>query len=35
MSEFLFLFRGSLRGTRSPEEMQRVYEKWRAWFSSL
>jgi hypothetical protein len=35
MTEFLFLFRGSQQQLRSPEQMQRSYEKWRAWFSDL
>lgn len=35
MSEFLFLFRGSQQSLRSPEQMQRSFQKWRAWFSDL
>ena len=35
MSEFLFLFRGSQQSLRSPEQMQRSFEKWRAWFGDL
>ncbi len=35
MSEFLFLFRGSQMALRSPDQMQRSFEKWRAWFSDL
>jgi hypothetical protein len=35
MSEFLYLFRGSNRGARSPEEMQRSLQKWVAWFKDL
>ncbi len=35
MSEFLFLFRGSERLTRSPEEMQKSMQKWVAWFREL
>jgi hypothetical protein len=35
MSEFLFLFRGSNRVARSPEEMQKSMQKWVAWFKEL
>jgi hypothetical protein len=35
MSEFLFLFRGSQRLARSPEEMQVSMQKWVAWFKGL
>jgi hypothetical protein len=35
MSEFLFLFRGSQRLARSPEEMQISMQKWVAWFREL
>jgi hypothetical protein len=35
MSEFLFLFRGSTRLTRSPEETQKSMQKWVAWFKEL
>jgi hypothetical protein len=35
MSEFLFLFRGSARLTRSPEETQKSTQKWVAWFKEL
>ena len=35
MSEFLFLFRGSRRLARSPEEMQISMQKWVAWFREL
>lgn len=35
MTEFLFLFRGSQKESRSPDQMQRTFEKWRAWFSDL
>lgn len=35
MSEFLFLFRGSQKALRSPAQMQRSFEKWRAWFADL
>jgi hypothetical protein len=35
MSEFLFLFRGSERLMRSPEEMQISMQKWVAWFKEL
>jgi len=35
MSEFLFLFRGSSRVERSPEEMQKSMQKWVAWFKEL
>ena len=35
MSEFLFLFRGSNRVARSPEEMQKSMRKWVTWFKEL
>lgn len=35
MSEFLFLFRGSERLARSPEETQKSMQKWVAWFREL
>jgi hypothetical protein len=35
MSEFLFLFRGSTRQGRSPEELQKSMQKWVAWFKEL
>ena len=35
MSEFLFLFRGSSRLARSPEEMQKSMQTWLAWFKRL
>ena len=35
MSEFLFLFRGSTRLTRSPEQTQKSMQKWVAWFKEL
>jgi len=35
MSEFTFLFRGSALGSSSPEQMQRSFEKWAAWFKEL
>jgi len=35
MSEFLFLFRGSERMARSPDEMQKSMQKWVAWFREL
>jgi hypothetical protein len=35
MSEFLFLFRGSTRQRRSPEELQKSMQKWVAWFKEL
>src|SRR5262249_25055971 len=35
MSEFLFLFRGSNRLARSPEEMQKSMQAWLAWFKQL
>ena len=35
MTEFLFLFRGSTRQGRSPEELQRSMQKWVAWFREL
>lgn len=34
MSEFTFLYRGR-DATASPEQMQKVMEKWRAWFKEL
>jgi len=34
MSEFLFLYRGALRGP-SPEEMQQQMQKWMAWMKEL
>lgn len=35
MSEFLFLYRGSLVYTKSPEQMQKSMQKWVTWFLSL
>jgi hypothetical protein len=35
MSEFLFLFRGSERLARSPEETQKSMQKWVGWFREL
>jgi hypothetical protein len=35
MSEFVFLFRGSSRPSRSPEEMQKAMGKWVTWFKEL
>lgn len=35
MSEFTYLFRGSARGGSSPEQMQRSFERWAAWFKEL
>jgi hypothetical protein len=35
MSEFLFLFRGSNRLARSPDEMQKSMQKWGTWFKDL
>lgn len=35
MSEFLFLFRGSNRLARSPDEMQKSMQKWVTWFKEL
>ena len=35
MSEFLFLYRGSLVYTKSPEQMQKSMQKWVAWFKEL
>src|SRR5262245_46216122 len=35
MSEFLFLYRGSLAYTKSPEQMQKSMQKWVAWFKVL
>ena len=34
MSEYIFLFRGGERG-RSPEESQKIMEKWVAWMKEL
>ena len=34
MSEFIYLYRGGARG-RSPEESQRIMEKWVAWMKEL
>ena len=34
MSEFTYLFRGRLR-SGSPDEMQRHFETWAAWFKEL
>jgi hypothetical protein len=34
MSEFTYLFRGR-KASGSPEEMQRHFEKWVAWFKEL
>jgi hypothetical protein len=34
MSEFVFLYRSEQRPT-SPEEMQRLVQKWMAWFKDL
>lgn len=35
MSEFLFIFRGSSRLARSPDDMQKSMQKWVAWFKEL
>jgi hypothetical protein len=35
MSEFAFLFRGSDRATKSPEQAQKTAEKWVAWMKAL
>ncbi|MBV9237884.1 MAG: hypothetical protein JOZ94_18775 [Xanthobacteraceae bacterium] len=35
MSEFLFLYRGSLAYTKSPEQMQKSMQKWVSWFKDL
>lgn len=40
MTEFTFLYRGGRRmsstaPTASPEELQKTYQKWAAWFESL
>ena len=35
MSEFLYLYRGSSRLGRSPEELQKSMQKWVAWFKDL
>lgn len=35
MSEFLFLYRGSLVYTKSPEQMQKSMQKWVTWFKEL
>jgi hypothetical protein len=34
MTEFTFLYRGTSRAT-SPDEKQKVYAKWAAWFENL
>lgn len=34
MSEYIFLYRGGARG-RSPEESQKIMEKWVAWMKEL
>jgi hypothetical protein len=34
MSEFLYLYRGGVRGT-SPEHIQQIMTKWMAWFKQL
>jgi hypothetical protein len=34
MSEFTFLYRGR-DSNASPEQMQKIMEKWRAWFKEL
>ena len=34
MSEFLYLYRGGVRGT-SPEQMQQTMQKWMAWLKQL
>jgi hypothetical protein len=34
MSEFLYLYRGGVRGA-SPEQMQQTMQKWMAWFKQL
>jgi len=34
MSEFLYLYRGGVRGT-SPEQLQQTMQKWMAWFKDL
>lgn len=35
MAQFIYLFRGGTASNRSPEEMQREMEKWRAWMQEL
>ena len=35
MSEFLFLYRGSLVYAKSPDQMQKSMQKWVAWFKDL
>jgi hypothetical protein len=35
MTEFTFLYRGGSRSTSSPDEMQKVYQKWTLWFDTL
>ena len=34
MSDFLYLYRGGVRGA-SPEQMQQTMQKWRSWFKEL
>jgi hypothetical protein len=35
MSEFLFVYRGGMRGPSSPEQMQQIMQKWMNWLQEL
>lgn len=35
MNQFVFLYRGGARPTGSPEEMQRLMQRWMAWLKEL
>ena len=35
MSEFLYVYRGGHRESRSPEQMQQIMQKWTAWMKDL
>jgi len=35
MSEFVYLYRRANNPQRSPQQMQEVLERWRAWFKEL
>ena len=35
MTEFTLLYRGGQGHSTSPEEMQKIYQKWGLWFDSL
>ena len=35
MSEFLYVYRGGDRDTRSPEQTQQIMQKWMAWMKDL